>query len=139
MKAWLYSVGSSGKLRASWSITEADLKPYISREQSGSVQCEEELVELLAKIDEPEEPNATLLAELYPLALSLAASSDAWQAITSDYWQQGIQIILVDSPLPQGHKLFLTFTFPNEQPLSKEQLVILVERVLTGQGGCCTE
>ena len=137
MNAWLYSVANNGNVRASWPIGETELQRFVLGEQTGTGQCEAELTELLAEIDQTVEPNATLLAKLYPLALAVAADSDAWQAVTAEYWQQGIQIILVDSLVPHGHRLFLTFTFPNEQPLVKQQLAILVERVLSGQDGCC--
>lgn len=137
MKAWLYSAASSGKVRANWSIREKDLSLFIRQGPVDTAQLEHELTELLEQIDHCNRPDTALLVKLYPLMLALAAESDAWQAVGSEDWQRGIQIVVVDSPLPKGHRAFLTFTFPCEEPLSSVQLATLVERVVSGSGGCC--
>lgn len=127
MKAWLYSASSNGDLRAAWAIADNDVDTL-----SGNVEQPENLVEAAAveALAKPGEPD-------FPAILTLAARSDAWRAVTSEDWRQGIQVIVVDYQLPGGNCLLTTFTFPYDQQLSAAQVAQLVERVVSGQGGCC--
>ena len=136
MKAWLYSVTNLGQLRGSWSVQQKDLSGESEIAEFATELLEDEAAAVLARIDKNSNLTSAALTELYPLVRGIASRSDAWRAITPEYWRDGIQIILVDSMLPLGHRSFLTFTFPYERQLSEDQLQSLVARVVAGQDGC---
>ena len=137
MKAWLYSATSVGALRASWPLLDKDKEAnecgVVEPLELAESAAKQALEHLDAKVDE-----AKSLDELRASLLAIAACSDAWQAIQPTHWQEGIQIVVVDYLLPDGSPMFIPFTFPYHQILDDSQLSQLVERVVDGQGGCCS-
>jgi len=137
MKAWLYSATSVGVLRASWPLVDKDKETnecaVVEPLELAEYAAKQAIKHLDAKGDE-----ARSLDELRASLLAIAACSDAWQAIQPNHWQEGIQIVVVDYLLPDGSLMFIPFSFPYHQILDDNQLAQLVERVVSGQGGCCS-
>jgi len=130
MSRYLYSVDSNGDLRGCWPLAETALDEYGGVDRYSLERLEQSAQGLIASGAQHDEQRfATLLA--------LAAHSDAWRAISAQDWRRGLQVVLVDYPLPNGDMLFTTFTVPCTAKLAAAQLTQLVAQVLSGAGGCC--
>ncbi len=133
MKAWLYSATSGGNLRACWTLSDDDKKVD---EKAAPDLVEKHAREALVDFEEKQE-DVKAKEQLRRTFLALASQSDAWKAVLPNDWETGIQLIVVDYLLPDGNAMFVTFSFPYQQVLDANQLEQLVDRVVSGAGGCC--
>ena len=130
MGTYLYSATSSGGLRSCWPIGIDDYAG-IDADQSMAEQLEQAATSAITDFD----VNGN--DQIYSPLRALAASSDAWRAVSPEDWSTGIQVVLVDYVLPGGSLMFTTFTVPHDRKLDAAQVAQLVGRVLSGQGSCC--
>lgn len=135
-KVWVYSVASSGKLRAQWQLTEDEFETLrIHRTKPIQAAEEEAQAAIRQLMDQVIDQD---LATIRRALIDYVAQSDTWSAATTKERDIGMHFIVIDHSLPGGHLLLSTFSIPSKEQLSADQVAQLVNTVINGGGRCCT-
>jgi hypothetical protein len=132
----LYSCNSQGELQGRWRLSSGQTEALLAPDKNVDLHdAEQYAIDCIRALkSQPDDANKKLALEALCLFLPY---QDVVSALVEKDWQLGVQLVVVDYPLPADQLMLASFAIHQTQALSNSELQKAVIHYVNSGGSCC--